>query len=215
MVLSTLRYRPKSGCVFEIVYETDWRIALCAYERFTRASVMDLFPRQDNYHADTIKIFNANHRATPGMYDGQPWQKGHLICCADWAGWAETMDWTFIMSNIVPQEPDMNMHVWSLIERFGRLLLRNHPSVFAATGTIFEGPVVMMNQIRVPSHMFKVFLCKDFGEDNWHMYSFRVPNVAGEPRDALEHYVDLDVLEAQTGFNFNVNNYNIVDYNSA
>lgn len=213
MVVLELEYRPKPGCVFQIRYETDWLVALNTFEHFTRASVQNNFLRQDNYHADTIRLVNPNHRATNAMYNGQAWQRGLLISCDNWSGWAATMNCTFVMTNIVPQEGDMNMHVWILIEIFGRKLLGRFTSVYANTGTIFDGPVQMMNGIRVPSHLYKVYLTKDFGVNQWNMWSFRVPNIAGQARNAVNHYVDINVLQNQTGLNFNPTNLNIVNFN--
>lgn len=152
MVLSTLSYRPRIGQEFIIVYESDWRLAAYTYEQFTRTSVVNNFDRRGNYHAETVQIVNMHHRAYPAAYVGQIWQRGHLISANNWAGWQETIDQTFVMPNIVPQDQDMNQNVWPIIEDFGHDILDDFPSVRCTTGTIIDGPVQFMNGIAIPTH---------------------------------------------------------------
>jgi endonuclease G len=119
-------------------------------------------------------------RARLADYVGSGFDRGHLAASAD-AIWLRASqaehDESFILSNIIPQDPQLNRHYWARMEKFARKL--RHPHVYVTSGPLYipekvgdrhwelRHRVIGQDQtppvLAVPTHCFKAILLA--GED--------------------------------------------------
>lgn len=72
---------------------------------------------------------------------------------------ATAMAQSFSLANMVPQNQKQNSGAWSKIEQdTRRYAMRAKGDVFVITGPVFEpnSPSIGANQVRAPSHVFKL-----------------------------------------------------------
>ncbi len=135
-------------------------------------------------------------------YKNSGYTKGHLVPAADRAFSAETMQETFLMSNICPQVYAFNGGIWRELEEQIRDWARKHGALYIVTGPIFDKRSkrkIGANQVAVPSSFFKVVI--DSGQPRPSGIGFVIPNAISF--DPLQDYIkSIDEVEAETGFDF-------------
>lgn len=102
---------------------------------------------------------------------------------------------TFLMSNVVPQSPDMNRGPWKALEQKVVDLAQQYGVVWVTTGPVYDGPVVTLWNVRVPDSCFKVLT---WGETN--AVAFLMSQDANGPFGGYTTTVDR--VEALTGLDF-------------
>lgn len=174
-------------------------------------------------------IRNEKFKVVSKDYTDCQFDRGHMIPAADFKLTQKSLNSTFSMANVSPQFASVNRGVWESLETFIRSLLtsREHPfdEVEIISGPVFapvysNGKWMYINNtigtfpklITVPTHFFKVIICKKFVplENNpdveimkKSLAVFLVPNVDSKVNDgkSLSSYlVRLDQLESLIGF---------------
>ena len=107
----------------------------------------------------------AEMRSTLEDYASSGYDKGHLCPGGD-CNWSdEGRDETFLLSNICPQNPNLNRGDWKEIEMACRKWAKQYGSIYIVCGPIFfksqEHERIGPNQIPVPEVFFKVVLCTE------------------------------------------------------
>lgn len=110
---------------------------------------------------------------------------------------------TFLMTNIIPQTPQLNRQWWARLER---LIARDYSEAFdevwVITGPVFrEKGNWIQEAIKIPSHYFKILKVEVEGE-LW-MKSFLVPQLIESNQDLEPFLVSVHEIEQLTGLNFN------------
>ena len=217
-------------------YDQRTRNPKWTYEHLYRS---DFIQRESGNHdkADRKKahffpdhsIQNEKLKVISKDYSDSHYDRGHMIPAADFKITQRSLNSTFSMANISPQYSSMNRGIWESLESFIRSLITaiEHPyeEVEVISGPVFA-PVysngkwmyvhntigVFPKLITVPSHFFKVILCKRFVplEHNPDIEimskavaAFLVPNADTKMKDgkSLSSYViRLDQLESLIGF---------------
>ncbi|KAJ0069071.1 hypothetical protein NL108_017343, partial [Boleophthalmus pectinirostris] len=107
------------------------------------------------------------HRATNADFKGSGFDRGHMAAAANHKWSQSAMDDTFLLTNVAPQDPDLNQNLWNRLEQMCRALTKRHGVVFVVTGPLFlprpqsDGrlhvsyPVLGRNHVAVPTHFFK------------------------------------------------------------
>jgi len=178
----------------ETFEQADW----VAYE-LTREEITGSVKRKDRFRADPGI---AGGSAELSDYKGSGFDRGHLAPAADMVLTPETMDESFLMSNMSPQEPSFNRGIWAFLESCVRTWASENGSVFVVTGPVLtkeEYPVIGENRVAVPEYYYKVVL--DYREPELKGIAFILPNRKGEGR--LQDYaVSIDEAERVTGLDF-------------
>ena len=130
---------------------------------------------------------------------------------ADFARSARAMSATFVLSNAVPQRPNLNRRIWAELEDQVRELARAHGSIWVFTGDLFlhrngtpaePRRFIGPDRVAVPTHFYKVILCQD-ADDTVELFAFLLPNqlnpLSGTPGDFL---TTVDRIEALSGLDF-------------
>ena len=154
--------------------------------------------RDDNFRPDP-EIPTGS--ATLADYRNSGKDRGHMAPAADMCFSPKTMDESFFMSNMSPQEPDCNRGVWKDLEAQVRSFAITEGDVYVVTGpilpktkTITIGP----NEVTVPSAYYKVVWDRTPPEK---MIGFIVPN-AGSTKPLQSFATTVDAVEEATGLDF-------------
>jgi len=158
----------------------------------------DKVDRNDNFRSDeNIQTGSA----TLEDYKGSGYDRGHLAPAAD-MHWSElSMDESFLMSNMSPQEEAFNRGVWKSLEEKVRDFAVENQRIFVITGPLFNeikkkiGP----NKVAVPKYYYKVIL--DISPPNYKGIAFLLEN--RESENKLQTFaMSIDELEKYSGIDF-------------
>lgn len=132
---------------------------------------------------------------------GLPIDHGHLCPAGDCKWDREAMEQTFLLTNMCPQNRELNRGDWEQLESRCRGWARHYGSVYIVAGPIFYGKkyrTMGKNRVGVPDAFFKVVLCMS---KKPKALGFIYPN-DGE-RHKMSHYVmTVDEVEKKTGLDF-------------
>lgn len=101
-------------------------------------------------------------RASNYDYRGSGWSRGHMCPAGDNRWDADAMYETFLLSNICPQNANLNSGDWNDIEQECREWAKKYGGIYIVCGPIFyrqEHETIGINKIPVPEAFFKVVLC--------------------------------------------------------
>lgn len=105
------------------------------------------------------------YRATLADYSSSGYDRGHMCPGGDCNWNDEGRDETFLLSNMCPQNPNLNRGDWKEIEIACRKWARKYDGIYIVCGPIFfrsqEHIRIGEHQIPVPEAFFKVILCLD------------------------------------------------------
>ena len=135
-------------------------------------------------------------------YYDSGWTKGHMACAADFKWDSDAMEETFYLTNICPQDEELNKGDWNYLERQVRAWARKFGRVW-----VVSGPIVNRNlygtigerKVVVPDSFFKVVLVP--GEKGYKSIAFVMGN------DDKRYFLDkcsmsVNDLEKYLGYDF-------------
>ena len=155
-------------------------------------------PRQDDYRTDeqvpeAYRTFNSD-------YSGSGYDRGHLVSSASLDANEQMNSETFLLSNISPQDPDMNRAGWLTLENWERQWATERGEIFVYVGAVFSDGAkeVIGDGLDVPTHFYKVLFDPTLGESTAYLF----PNepVAASEVSGLRNTVDS--IELISGQNF-------------
>ncbi|XP_043576534.1 endonuclease G, mitochondrial [Chiloscyllium plagiosum] len=154
------------------------------------------------------------HRARNSDFKGSGFDRGHLAAAANHRHSQKCMDDTFYLSNVVPQNPNLNQNVWNNLEKYCRSLTKYNKNVYICTGPLYlprlepdgkvyvKYEVIGKNHVAVPTHIFKVVILeKHSGEIE--LQSYVMPNQPVQENIPLERFlVPIESIERASGVLF-------------
>lgn len=159
----------------------------------------DRVKRNDNFRPDPGVETGS---ATPNDYRGSGYDRGHLCPAADMAFNETAMDETFFMSNMSPQDRQLNHGVWRELEESTRDWARKFKHLYIVTGPILKntrGNIGKQNKVSIPTSYYKILL--DLSEPEIKGIAYIIPNeVRSETLD--EFAGTIDEVEKLTNINF-------------
>jgi len=158
--------------------------------------------RSNNFHGDPV--MNEKTRVETFDYNGSGYDRGHMCPAGDNKNTDKAMDESFSMTNICPQNHNLNTGLWNDLEIQCRSWAKNYGTLYICCGPIFDTdhPKTVGQRkdlkIAVPDRFFKVILSmgrvpKAIG--------FIFPNKAcsGDMRD---YAVSVDKVEKEANMDF-------------
>ena len=120
-------------------------------------------PRKDEFDADSMLPSDFFH-VTQRDYSGSGFDRGHMCPHSDRAADQEMSFSTFIMTNIIPQAPNVNRKAWAQMEDYCREQVRHHDRLYIIAGPVGEGgrgsegfrKTLAEGRVTVPSACWKV-----------------------------------------------------------
>jgi len=101
-------------------------------------------------------------RANNNDYKGSGWSRGHMCPAGDNKWDPDAMYESFLLSNVCPQNANLNSGLWNQIEISCRIWAEKYGDIYIVCGPIFfnkEHETIGMSEVMVPEAFFKVVLC--------------------------------------------------------
>jgi endonuclease G len=177
--------------------------------------------RRGNPFAPDTSLPSGFFVVRPTDYRGSGFDRGHMCPAADRSVSATDMDSTFLMTNMVPQAPNLNRKTWEKLEEYARSQAREREvDLYITAGPAGKGGVgsdgerthlnAKGGKIVVPSKCWKVVLVVPAGTTDpkkvtaeaARVFSVIMPNIQAIETDWRDYAVTVREVEKLTGFNF-------------
>lgn len=162
-----------------------------------------------NFHPDP-DLPAGFKRVVPNDYTNTGFDRGHICNSKDRTKTEEDNTATFVMSNMQPQTPDLNQHVWKGLEDYSRTLAKQGNELYITAGCSGGSRTIGTNKVTVPDRCWKVIVVlrqgsndlSRIGEDT-RVIAVDMPNKTGIGSDPWQKYiVTVRDVEERTGYNF-------------
>lgn len=195
-------------------YDPRTRVSSWVLERLDQTCISGQSDRRNCQFREDPSVHEF-HRATNTDFRGSGFDRGHMAAAANHKWSQRAMDDTFLLSNIAPQNPDLNQNMWNRLEQQVRSLTRLYRNVFVCTGPLFlprqeaDGKlyvtyrVLGQNHIAVPTHFFKVLILELPDAQGVELRSYIMPNQPVPEQTPLEQFlVPIEMVERASGLLF-------------
>ena len=184
---------------YTVSYNYDWKIPNWVAYELTDLEVQGEVPRYDRFKPDPM--VPQGETATTNDYKYSGYDRGHMAPAADMKWDEQVMRESFYLSNICPQNPNLNGGVWKDLEEQVRDLALQKGKIFVVCGPIVNdaSTTIGENKVVVPQAFYKVLLQEDNGEI--HTIGFVYENKSG--RKPMSTYaMSVDEVEELTKIDF-------------
>ena len=133
-----------------------------AYE-LTAEEVNGTLPRNDAFAQDEMV---KGRQAALEDYRHSGWDRGHMAPAADMKWSEQAMMESFLLSNMCPQNHELNAGSWEKTEKMGRRIAKKYGKVYIVCGPIYNNGkygTIGANHVAVPDAFFKAFLVEADG----------------------------------------------------
>ncbi|MFN8348737.1 MAG: DNA/RNA non-specific endonuclease [Spirosomataceae bacterium] len=172
--------------------------------------------RQNDFRPDDA-LPSSWVKIKPNDYSNSGFDRGHLCPSADRTQSAADNSATFLMTNMVPQAPELNREAWAYLEEFCRDLVAEKHKLYIIAGTYGSGgegskgnAAKLNDAVQVPSRMYKIITVLPengtVGEINADTpviaVDFPNKNSAVKNTGWIRYITTVSELEKNTGFDF-------------
>ena len=170
--------------------------------RLTPQRVEGSVKRKDEFAEDMS--MGESTRLTSADYAGSGYDRGHMCPAGDNKHDAKAMNESFLMTNVCPQNHNLNKGDWNELEQQCRQWVADYGDLYIVCGPIFDSknPAKIGRRkkmkVSVPDRFFKVVL--SMGEHP-KAIGFVYPNQATS-REMRSYCVSVDDVEKATGIDF-------------
>lgn len=183
---------------YTLSYNNDLRVPnWVAYELLESEVITAYRSREDEFTPDPLV---KGRQAYDRDYVGSGYDRGHMAPAADMRWSSQTMKECFYLSNVCPQNHNLNSGAWNDLEKQVRYEARYYKSVWVVCGPIFEynSPRhIGKNHVAVPDSFFKALLARR-KDGSYASIGFIFPNKACE-RNLTHYAMTVDELESKLG----------------
>lgn len=173
-------------------------------------------PRQDNFRIDQ-DLPAGFSRVSSGDYTNSGFDRGHLCPSDDRDSTVGDNSSTFLMTNIIPQSPNLNRISWLAFENYCRNLMDGNQELYIYAGGYGKGgegtsgvKEVLNGKVQVPSHCWKIAVILPVGtndlarvSEQTRVIAIDMPNTQTVNQQSWGDYrVSVDFLEMVTGYDF-------------
>lgn len=184
---------------YTVSYNHDWHLPNWVAYELTSEELYGNVERSNHFtpdplvHGDPIVTYDYTHSG----YD-----RGHMAPAADMKWSEQAMRESFYMTNICPQNQNLNRGDWNDLEELARDWARKYGSIYIVCGPIVAenyNTIGQNNKIAVPSAFYKVFLHQT--ATSWTSIGFVMPNQAGS-RPLMSYMMSVNDIEDLTQIDF-------------
>lgn len=183
---------------YVVGYDFHKKLASWAQYHLTAASVQASVTRVDNFREDPEVPISV--RATLADYQSSGYDRGHLAPNATVDFSTTSMDESFLLSNIAPQNSTLNQNAWADLENYVRACTVTLGEMVVATGPYYNSsaPARIGNGVAVPDGFFTAML---YPRSPVKAVGFMVPNQAISNTMLPSYVTSIDAIETKTGLN--------------
>jgi endonuclease G len=177
---------------YTVSYNSDWKIPNWVAYELTGEEVAGIEPRGNHFIPDPEVPFGKS--ATTGDYKNSGWDRGHMAPAGDMKWSKQAMKESFYLSNICPQNKNLNSGIWKDLEEQIRSLAVQKGRIYVVCGPIVskQPKTIGANKVAIPDAFFKVLLQKS--DEKYANIAFLFANESG--RKPLSTYA-MSVKEMQ------------------
>lgn len=143
-------------------------------------------------------------------YNKSGYDRGHMVRSEERTKTKTDNKATFILTNILPQRPDLNRGVWLRLERYcQKLCCKLGKELYIIAGGVFHSDKYIKNKIAIPDSCFKIIVILDKGQKlddvnaSSEIIAVMIPNKKGVRKHKWERYAtSVNAIEISTGYNF-------------
>ncbi len=178
---------------YTVSYNSDWKIPNWVAYELTKEEAEGVAPRNNHFIPDPE--VPRMESATTDDYKNSGWDRGHMAPAGDMKWSEQAMKESFHLSNICPQNRNLNAGIWKDLEEQVRGLAIQKGNIYVVCGPIVskQPKTIGQNKVAIPDAFFKVLLQNNNGE--WSAIAFMFPNESG--RKLLSTYA-MSVGDMQT-----------------
>lgn len=135
-------------------------------------------------------------------YSRSGYDRGHMCPAGEQKWSAKAMHDCFVMTNMCPQNHDLNTGAWNTLEEMERVWAKRDSAIVIVAGPIYDGSeteTIGRAKVRVPSAFFKVLLAP-FASP-MRAIGFVYPNMRCEG-NMQSYSTSVDEVEKMTGLDF-------------
>lgn len=212
--LDALMELPKGGrgndtllihCGHIVNYHQTWRLPDWVAYALTREETYGQEERGNNFNADPLL---SRYPVQWYDYKKSGYDRGHMAPAGDMK-WSEVaMEESFYMTNICPQDQELNRGRWNDLENLVRKWARQDSVVYVVCGPVVEDGCKKIGEhhdIAVPKGFFKVVLRQHREKyqptPQWQAIAFYFDNV-NTMEDLCTFAMSVDKIEQMTGLDF-------------
>ena len=179
------------------LYDPARKVPLVVAERLTAEKLKGSTPRTDNFQPDPE--LSSGQRAELNDYRASGYDRGHMAPAADFVDGQTQMEQSFYLSNMIPQNPEMNRGIWAGLEGATRACAKSLGDLYVLTGPVFAGRVrtIGPDAVAVPSELYKIVVSGGAAR------AFLLPNRAlSRTSNFTQYETTVDAVQTATGLTF-------------
>lgn len=183
-------------------YSYENKIPLFVAYKLTKESVTPSLKRPSRFYYDNT--IPSKYRSKLSHYKRSGFDKGHMMenASADYDKQAQLE--TFLLSNIVPQNSNLNRNAWAYLERSTRIAAKRYGTVYVITGAIpSKNNFLKKGHINIPAYMYKIINIPSQNKTTVIL----VPNDNSVAKDKIltsKYKSSIEEIEKMTGIRFNI-----------
>ncbi|MFI3240803.1 MAG: DNA/RNA non-specific endonuclease [Bacteroidales bacterium] len=187
---------------FSVYFNPTWRVPSAVIYELTREELKGTESRKKKYFKPDLTVEYSAHTKD---YSKSGYDRGHMAPANDMNWDKSVMEQSFLMTNIAPQNGNLNSGQWRGLETKIRQWGERDSALVVITGTIFNGSRVQTigdNQVGVPPQLYKIVFAPYVKTPR--MIAYLYDNC--KPMHQVSDYVvTVDSIEKLTGNDFFVN----------
>lgn len=193
--------RVLSNLAYTAGYDERRGNAAWAVYRLPAETLPQRFPRPARFRVDE----RTAARVLPETYSGSGFDRGHLVpnhAIASRFG-AVAQEETFLMSNIIPQEPALNQGPWRKLESvLADETAARCREIWVSVGPVYRGPPrSLQGKTLVPGACF-MLVADELPRGGVRLQAIVMPQEADRDADFRTYVTSVDLVERATGLDF-------------
>ena len=184
---------------YTVSHNPVWNIPNWVAYSLTKEETSGAYPREDSFYPDPMVT---GEPVVHKDYTHSGYDRGHMAPAADMKWSEQAMRESFYMTNICPQNQNLNRGDWNDLEELARDWARKYGEIYIACGPLVSQDYRTIGQnkkIAIPDAFFKVFLRQT--DTSWTAIGFVMPNQAGN-RPLMTYMMSIDEVEELSRIDF-------------
>ncbi len=185
---------------YTVSYNSEYRIPNWVAYELQESELYGDLDRAEKFSPDPLQ---KGRQAYDSDYVGSGYDRGHMAPAGDMKWSTQAMEESFYLTNVCPQNHNLNSGVWNDLEKKVRQEARYYGKLWVVCGPIVGSNrygTVGQNKVVVPDSFFKALLAQN-KDGKYVSVAFVFPNEAGD--NGLASYaMTVNALEKMTGMDF-------------
>lgn len=182
---------------YAVGYNYQNKVSNWVAYHITKESVNAFYERSNRFKTDTD--LPENFRATSNDYSKSGYDRGHLAPSGTMDFSQESMQQSFLMSNMAPQLPGFNRGGWKGLEEKVRNWANAYDELYVVSGPVWDGNETYIgNGVYIPNSFYKVILDPYYND----AIAFIIPHRKVSYSELSSFITTVDEVEEATQLNF-------------